>query len=367
MEIKKTALLILEDNTVFRGILFGAGVETSGEVVFNTGMTGYNETLTDPSYKGQIVTLTYPLIGNYGVPKLKVKNHLSNLFESDKIHIQALIVNNYSYDYSHWNADLTLDKWLKKEGIPAITGIDTRMLTKKLREKGTMLGRIVIADNFTGSFNKSKCFNPDKQNVVDMVSIKEPVRYSCGNKYAKDIVLIDCGVKHSIIRNLLKRGVNVIRVPWNYDFIDKGIDFDGVLVSNGPGDPNNVKETIKIVKKVLKAGKPILGICLGHQIMALAVGMKTFKLKYGHRAQNQPCLIKETESCIITSQNHGFTVNDKKLPEGWKIWFKNANDGTNEGLIHKTKPFFAVQFHPEASPGPEDAEFIFDKFLEGLK
>lgn len=364
-ELKKqsNAFLFLEDSTVFTGFSFGAKKNASGEVVFNTGMVGYNESLTDPSYEGQILVFTYPLIGNYGVPKLELKNNLTNFFESERIHVKGIVVADYSNEFSHWNARLSLSDWLKLEGVPGITAIDTRALTKKLREKGTMLGSIVTMKGK----HKRKFFDPNKENLVSLVSTKKPLLYKCGSEKAKTIVLLDCGVKHSIIRMLLKRNLNVFRVPWNYDVFDKGFDFHGIVISNGPGNPVFADKTIKIVEKSLEYGMPTFGICLGHQIIALAAGAKTYKLKFGHRSQNQPCIKSNTGQCIITSQNHGFAVDTKTLPFGWKQWFYNANDKTNEGLIHERKPFMSVQFHPEASPGPNDAEFIFDKFLKVLK
>lgn len=346
--------LILEDGSFWQGFSFGAYTSTSGEVVFNTGMVGYPETLTDPSYKGQILTLTYPLIGNYGVPDNIQINQLSKHFESEKIQIQGLVVSDYSEDYSHWNAVKSLDNWLKEFNIPAIYGIDTRALTKRLREHGTMLGQITVR-------NKTAFFDPNKQNLVQDVSIAKPILYKSGRK---KIVLIDCGVKHGIIRSLLERKVTVLRVPWDYDFSKE--EFDGVIISNGPGDPKMCKATINNVKKVIAKNIPTFGICLGNQILALAAGASTYKLKFGHRSQNQPCSEVGTNRCYITSQNHGYAVDKKTLPKDWQEWFVNANDQTNEGIKHKNKPFMSVQFHPEASPGPVDIEFLFDKFLRIL-
>lgn len=345
---EKKAKLVLEDGTIFEGSSFGAEKPISGEVVFNTGMVGYPESLTDPSYKGQILTLTYPLVGNYGVPS---KEH----FESENIQINALVISDYSDNYHHWNAMHSLQEWLKKENIPAIQGIDTRELTKKLREKGVMLGKIVFDKDI-------EIEDPNKKNLVAEVSIKQPITYESGKKR---ILLIDCGVKQNIIRCLLKRNVTVIRAPWDYDISKE--KFDGILISNGPGDPKMCKETIAQIRKAIQKETPIFGICLGNQILGLAAGADTYKLKYGHRSQNQPCIDLETKKCYITSQNHGYAVNQETLPEEWKPWFTNANDGTNEGIKHKTKPFFSVQFHPEHSCGPVDTEFLFDKFLGHIK
>ncbi len=345
---QKKAKLVLEDGTIFEGYSFGAEKSVSGEVVFNTGMVGYPESLTDPSYKGQILTLTYPLVGNYGVPS---KEH----FESEKIQTNALIISDYSENYHHWNARHSLQEWLKKENVPAIQGIDTRELTKKLREKGVMLGKIIFDEDI-------EIEDPNKKNLVEEVSIKQPVIYGSGEKR---ILLIDCGVKQNIIRCLLKRNVTVIRVPWNHNISKEALD--GILISNGPGNPKMCKETITQIKKAIQKETPIFGICLGNQILSLAAGADTYKLKYGHRSQNQPCIDQETKKCYITSQNHGYAVNQETLPEEWKPWFVNANDKTNEGIKHKTKPFFSVQFHPEHSCGPMDTEFLFDKFLGHIK
>ncbi len=353
---KQKIKLVLEDGSIFEGESFGAHISTNGETVFNTGMMGYPEAITDPSYRGQILVFTYPLVGNYGVPNQeKDADGLHKFFESDNLHIKALIVSEYSKEYSHWNAEKSLGQWLKENNIPGISGIDTRTLTQKLREKGAMMGKI-IANNKDVEFH-----DPNKDNLVAEVSIKEPVTYKRGKK---TIICVDCGVKNNSIRNILDRGYTVRRVPWNYDFIKAGEKFDGVYLSNGPGDPTIVKETIEIIKKCLDLNKPVFGICLGNQVMALAAGAKTYKLKYGHRGQNQPCIDLQDERCYITSQNHGFAVNEKTLSKDWEVWFRNSNDNTVEGIRHKKKPFFAVQFHPESCPGPNDTEDIFDKFLD---
>jgi carbamoyl-phosphate synthase small subunit len=353
-----TAKLILEDNTVLYGKSFGFQKSVSGEVVFNTGMVGYPETLTDPSYKGQILTLTYPLIGNYGVPGKDTELDLLKNFESDRIHVSGLIVADYSFEYSHWNAKQSLSEWLIEEKIPAIYDIDTRALTKVLREKGTMLGKIVFGDQDT------PFYDPNKDNLVSLVSTKERIVYGDKNSKYK-VVLVDCGVKNNIIRCLVKRDINVVRVPWDYDFNKE--DADAVFLSNGPGDPKKCESTIINIKKALLGTRPVMGICLGNQLLALASGGNTYKLKYGHRSQNQPCIEIGTKRCYITSQNHGFAIEEKSIPTDWEPWFTNANDGTNEGIKHKTKPFFSVQFHPEASAGPQDTEFLFDKLIEIIK
>ncbi len=353
MEMK----LVLGDGTVISGKAFGALKSISGEVVFNTGMVGYPETFTDPSYYGQILVLTYPLIGNYGVPPFVRKEGIVEFYESSSIKIKGLVISDYSFNYSHWNAKKSLSQWLKENDIPGIYGVDTREITKKLREKGTMLGK--IKHNYDVDF-----FDPNKHNIVSEVSIKDPIVYGKGKK---TIMLIDCGVKNSIITSLLKRDVTVIRVPWDYDIHNGKYDYDGILISNGPGDPKMCKETIKNIKAALEYNIPVFGICLGNQLLALAAGADTYKLKYGHRSQNQPCVDKTTGRCYITSQNHGFAVKTKTLPKQWEPWFVNANDKTNEGIRHKKKPFMSVQFHPEATPGPVDTAFLFDEFIKKMR
>ncbi len=341
--------LLLKDGTKVEGKSFGASVDATGEVVFGTGMVGYVESLTDPSFAGQILVCTYPLVGNYGVPDAR-------FFESNKIQVAGLVVSEYSEHYSHSGAVKSLGAWLKESGVPAITGVDTRALTKRLREQGVMLGQIV--ESGAGG----KFVDPNKENLVAKVSPTEKHEY--GNGPIR-IIAVDCGMKENIIRNLVRPETTVIRVPWNYDFSNE--KYDALLLGNGPGDPTQCTETIENIKKALKTGKPILGICLGNQLLALAVGARTKKLKYGHRSQNQPCIETKTGRCYITSQNHGYAVDAKTLPPGWEEWFTNANDGSNEGIRHKTKPWRSVQFHPEATPGPTDTTWIFEEFLKSLK
>ena len=349
---KKTkARLELEDGSVFHGYSFGARRSVAGEVVFNTGMVGYPETLTDPSYHGQILVLTYPLVGNYGVPASRVVDGLERNFESDRIQIEGLIVSEYSLEHSHWSAVRSLGDWLSENRVPGLFGIDTRMLTKRLRDEGTMLGRVLF-------FNDELPFtDPNADNLVAKVSVAEPVEYGSGSK---TVVLVDCGVKLSIIGNLIGQGLKVRRVPWNYDFT--GEPFDGVVISNGPGDPKMCRETVKIVRRVLEKGVPVFGVCMGNQILALAAGADTYKLKFGHRGQNQPCVEAGGVRCHITSQNHGYAVDGRTLPAGWEPWFTNANDGTNEGIRHAGGRFRSVQFHPEATPGPVDTGYLFAEF-----
>lgn len=348
--------LSLEDGTVYRGKSFGKLIPSAGEVVFNTAMTGYPESLTDPSYRGQILCLTYPLVGNYGAPGKDTKDELHIFHESSSIHIRGLIVSDYSFDYSHWSAAESLHQWLEANDIPGIYGVDTRALTKRLREKGSMLGKIEPEGRET-SF-----YDPNRENLVEEVSIKKPLTYGKG-KYR--IVLIDCGVKYNIIRNLLKRDTTVIRVPWNYDY--HALEYDGLFISNGPGDPKTCAETITNISKSLQKDIPIFGICLGNQLMGLASGADTYKLKYGHRSHNQPVLQKGTEKAYITSQNHGFAVDNESLGKDWEPLFINVNDNTNEGMKHREKPFFSTQFHPEASGGPTDTDFLFDVFIGNIR
>jgi carbamoyl-phosphate synthase small subunit len=352
---RRSGKLFLEDGSVLTGLSFGSDKAVSGEVVFNTGMVGYPETLTDPSYRGQILVLTYPLIGNYGVPGRERENELLKNFESEKIQIQGLIITNLSENYSHWSAKESLSDWLKKNDIPALYDIDTRMLTQNLRDKGTQLGKIIFNNE------KIKFEDPNKRNLVSEVSLNEVVEYKKGKK---KVAVIDCGAKNNVIRAFLNRDITVIRYPWDYDFTKDKIN--GVLISNGPGDPKKCEATIENVKKAISKNIPILGICLGSQILGLAAGADTYKLKYGHRGQNQPCVEVGTKRCYITSQNHGYVVDSTTLKEDWREWFINNNDETNEGIVHISKPLFGSQFHPEASPGPDDTEFIFDMFVRSL-
>ena len=318
-------------------------------------MTGYPESLTDPSYEGQILVTTFPLLGNYGVPPKDGKEGLTEYFESSKIHCRAIIAQDYSHDHNHWLAIRSLADWLKEEKIPGIYGIDTRSLTKHLRDKGSMLGKIVIGDQ---NPDEVPFYDPNKENLIAKVSTKEVEEFGDGDK---TVVLVDCGVKYNIIRCLTRRGVKVILVPWDYDFTD--IPYDGLFISNGPGNPEFATETVNNIRKAIEKGKPICGICMGNQLLSKAAGASTFKLKYGHRSHNQPVRKVGTETCFVTSQNHGFAVDTSTLSDEWEPLFINMNDGTNEGIRHKTKPFFSAQFHPEASSGPKDTEFLFDDFI----
>lgn len=353
----KTGYLILENSKVFKGVSFGSEKEVSGEVVFNTGMVGYPESFTDPSYYGQILTMTYPLIGNYGVPSQSRTNGLPDYLESERMKIRGLIVSTYIEDNNHWQSVSPLSTWLKQEGVPALSGIDTRTLTKILRKHGVMKGII--------TFNKPRrtagnFYDINRENLIPFVSCRKVETYGKG-KFR--IVMMDTGLKTNQIRIFLKHDTTVIRVPWDYDPFAQNMKLDLLFVTNGPGDPKQIKETVNIVKEAMKRKIPVAGICLGHQILALAAGFDTYKLKYGHRGQNQPVKDELTGRCYITSQNHGFAVDKKSIPSNWMPWFTNLNDSTNEGVRHKSLPFFSTQFHPEAKPGPTDTEWIFEYFI----
>lgn len=360
----KKATLILDDGNRFEGESFGFEGNVAGEVVFNTAMTGYTESLTDPSYAGQLMTLTYPLVGNYGVPSAeKDQQGIETFMESSRIYPAALIVSDYSADYSHWNARESLSDWLKREKVPAITGIDTRHLTKILREHGVMTGRLIVEG--AGAPPEETDYN--SINFVDLVSTPEIKTYGRGEG-RKKVVLVDCGAKNNIVRCLVNRGIEVTCVPWNHDF--NQMEFDGLFLSNGPGNPDQCQAAVDNIRKFISnpsETRPLMGICMGNQLLAKAAGATVYKLKYGHRSHNQPVRMEGTDRCFITSQNHGFAVDASTLGEGWLPYFTNMNDGSNEGIRHETKPWFSAQFHPEASGGPVDTEFLFDKFIENLQ
>ena len=376
----RNVTLILDDGSRFSGKSFGYEKPVAGEVVFNTAMPGYTESLTDPSYAGQLMTRTYPLVGNYGVPPFTIEpNGLATFMESEKIHAEAIIVSDYSYEYSHWNAVESLGDWLKREKVPGITGIDTRELTKVLREHGVMMGKIVFENEELRMKNEEFPSYSDI-NYVDQVSCKEIIHYfpsgtsshSAANSSffiphssLKKVALVDCGVKTNIIRCLLKRNVEVIRVPWDYDY--NGLEFDGLFISNGPGDPDPCDAAVQNIRKAMSNEKlPIFGICMGNQLLSKAGGAKIYKLKYGHRSHNQPVRMVGTERCFITSQNHGYAVDNNTLSADWEPLFINMNDGSNEGIKHKRNPWFSAQLHPEAASGPTDTEFLFDEFVKLL-
>ena len=358
MENRIGATLRLQNGMEFKGWSFGYDKPCDGEVVFSTAMVGYPESLTDPAYSGQILCVTYPLIGNYGVPDegLTVEG-ISKNFESEKIWVRGLVISDYSYHYSHWDAVKSLDQWLKEQRIPGIYGIDTRELTKVLRENGTMLG-IIVPD---GGVKEFPVPDPNTINQAAIVSCKEPVTYGAGDK---KVVVVDCGVQHNVMRCFINKGVQVIRVPWDYDFTE--LEYDGLFISSGPGNPESCKATITHISKALEEDKPIFGIGLGTQLIALASGASTYKLKYGHRSHNQPVRMVGVNRCIITSQNHGYSVDDSTLAKDWEPWFINMNDGTNEGIRHKSKPFNAVQFYPEAEIGETETSFLIDDFISKL-
>lgn len=342
--------LVLEDGTSFDGVSFGYPEATAGEVVFCTGMVGYPEALTDASYTGQILTMTYPIIGNYGVP------HRS-LWEDNKIHATGLIVSNYIATPSHAQSIMNLGEWLWREHVPALEIKDTRLLTQHIRTRGTMSGKIVFN-------NDIPFYNPDNDNLIARVSTRKVLRDGDG---PTTIVLLDCGAKRNIVRSLVERNVQVITVPWDWDLFspDNDFAFDGILISNGPGNPKMAEKTIQTIRTAMERNVPTMGICLGHQLLALAAGGDTFKMKFGHRSQNQPCVLADSKRCFITTQNHSFAVGT--LPSDFTPWFINSNDGTNDGMKHKERPFFSVQFHPEAAPGPMDTAWLFDYFLERVK
>jgi carbamoyl-phosphate synthase small subunit len=364
------AVLVLEDGSHFVGQGFGAVKKVSGEVVFSTSMVGYPEALTDPSYKSQILTLTYPLIGNYGVPPLDTELGIPIYFESDGIKATGLVIHELCEKPYHWASTKTLDEWLRSEDVPGICGIDTRKLTKKLRIEGVMLGILQVYEegeepNIEKLLKEAeKIPDPNLKDLVGEVTIKEPIWHETGGN--KAVVLIDCGVKYGILRNLLKRGLNVVRVPYNFSAKEiMEYNPSGVIISNGPGDPKKCVKTIDCVRELIEEDIPIMGICLGAQILTLALGGDTYKMRYGHRSQNQPVIDLVTNRCFITTQNHGYAVNlDSVYGTSLKVWFMNANDKTVEGVKHKSKPAFAFQWHPEASPGPYDTEFLFDEFLK---
>jgi carbamoyl-phosphate synthase small subunit len=370
----KKAVLLLEDGTSFIGKGFGATAKISGEVVFSTQMVGYPEALTDPSYKGQVLTFTYPMVGNYGVPDPNVMDcGLPLYFESNHIQPQGLIIHELCHEPFHWASNRTLDKWLADEGVPGIYGVDTRRLTKKLRTHGVMLGILQVfeegeePDMEAMLKNSQNIADPNQTDLAKQVSTKKAIKYTIADA-KRNVVLIDCGVKYSIIRNLLKRGISVVRVPYDTS-AQEILSYcpDGVFISNGPGDPKKCVQTIQAVRE-LSDKTPMMGICLGAQILALALGGDTYKMKFGHRAQNQPALDLENRRCYITTQNHGYAINmDSLKPTCLEPWFLNPNDKTTEGVRHKNKPVFAVQWHPEASPGPYDTELLFDKFAKTLE
>jgi carbamoyl-phosphate synthase small subunit len=363
------AKLMLEDGTIFDGIGFGYPSGIAGEVVFNTGMVGYTETLTDPSYRGQILCLTYPLVGNYGVPSYDIKDEygLPKFFESDRIQVKGLIIHDLSDIASHWSCTKTLDQWLYEEKVPGIYNIDTRELTKKLRVHGVMMGVIIVSENaINESLLKKMLASARYEGLNFMPEVSTNGAQEYGDKSKDCVVVLDTGVKYSIIRNIMRTGYRVVRLPWHVTY-EQTMSYNpkGVVISNGPGDPKVCTSTIKTASKLIDTSTPTLGICLGNQILALAGGANTYKLRFGHRGQNKPCVNMRNNQVYVTSQNHGYGIDPKSLAKtGFKVWFSNADDNTVEGFEHKSKPIIAVQFHPEASPGPYDCMFVFDRFRE---
>ncbi len=369
MDDSRAAVLALEDGTVLRGKGFGAPTEVSGEVVFNTSMMGYPELLTDPSYFEQIVVMTYPILGSYGVPSFSLcdKYGIPLHFESDSIKVKGYAIHSLS-NPSHWSSDKCLDEWLNDEKVPGIRDLDTRALTRRIRTSGTMLGLLRVSENMmkdeevTAALGKLN--DPNEEDLVRRVSPSEPVHYV--NNSDSTVVLVDCGVKYGILRSLLETGVNVVRVPHDSS-VEDVLEFEptSIVISNGPGDPKKCEATVETTSRLLETDIPILGICLGMQILALAAGGDTYKLKFGHRAVNHPCLDLKTGRCYITTQNHGYSVKSSSLDQTpFEVRFLNANDKTVEGIQHKKKRIVGVQWHPESSPGPYDTQFLFDQFVK---
>lgn len=347
------SIINLQDGDQYKGYHFGATVSSAGEIVFNTAMIGYTESLTDPSYEGQLLVYSFPLIGNYGIIDENIS--MEAFYESERIHVNGLIVSDLTHLPNHWNMVYKLSYWLKKNNIPGIYGLDTRALTKKLRKKGTMLGKIIF-------YQDIPFYNINRENLATKVCIKKKTLYGNG-RYR--ILLVDFGVKNNILRFLIKRNCIVIRVQWDYDF--RLINYDGLCLSNGPGNPKIYQKPIDNLRYVLSKETPILGICLGNQLLGLAAGGETYKLLYGHRSNNQPVLMEGSVHAYITSQNHGFVIEEKSLPKEWMVLFRNLNDNSCEGLMHKYKPFFSAQFHPEGSGGPIDTEYLFDWFIQRIQ
>lgn len=369
---KKEALLLLEDGSTFFGQGFGADIDAPGEVVFNTGMVGYPESMTDPSYAGQILCFTYPLVGNYGVPLYHDRDEfgLPRFFESDSIKVKGIVVQEACAVPSHWASKLTLSKWMENEGIPGIQGVDTRALVTRLREAGVMMGILanrsepLRRERLQDLLKKAERYSA--QNFVRGVSVAKPVVHGRSDRR---VVIIDCGTKYGIVRNLMRRGFEVVRVPYDSSYADV-IKYDpaGVVICNGPGDPVVLKDTARCASSLVDSGVPILGICLEEQVVGMSQGAETYKLKYGHRGQNKPCVDVTTGRGYVTSQNHGYALSEASLKgTQLKRWFVNADDKTVEGVFHASKPCMAVQFHPEATPGPYDATFVFDRFVDATE
>ncbi|CAG8492509.1 13433_t:CDS:2 [Ambispora gerdemannii] len=362
------ATLKLKTGQIFQGTSFGAPTSVSGEAVFTTSVVGYPESMTDPSYRGQILTFTQPLIGNYGVPGLfKDKFGLMEYFESDRIQVEGIIVNDYATKYSHWTAVESLGEWCARHGVPAISGVDTRAIVHILRDQGSTLARLDVGEEAHNlDTTNVKYEDPNTRNLVAEVSTKVPVSY---NPFGDiKIAVIDCGVKQNILRSLVGRGASVTVLPWDFDFTKVADQFDGLFISNGPGNPKNAIRSVNILRKTLEIyQKPIFGICMGNLLLGMAAGMDVYKLRFGNRGHNVPAINMTNGMCAITSQNHGFALKDDIMPIGWKKYFVNANDGSNEGIQHIHRPVRSVQFHPEAKGGPQDTEYLFEEFLAQVR
>ncbi|RMZ86020.1 hypothetical protein DV737_g327, partial [Chaetothyriales sp. CBS 132003] len=364
---QERATFTIRNGPIFHGTSFGARSNVSGEAVFTTSLVGYPESLTDPSYRGQILVFTQPLIGNYGVPSgVQDEYGLLKYFESPNIQVCGVVVSDVAEHYSHWTAVESLSQWCAREGVPAITGVDTRAIVTHLREQGSSLARITIGEEYDQD-QDAAFVDPEQINLVRRVSTKAPFHVSAPSPTAH-VAVIDCGVKENILRSLVSRGASITVFPFDYPIHKVAHHFDGVFISNGPGDPTHCQSTVYHLRRLMDSSQiPIFGICLGHQLLALAAGARTIKLKYGNRAHNIPALDLTTQRCHITSQNHGYAVDASTLPDEWRPYFLNLNDNSNEGLIHKTRPIFSTQFHPEAKGGPLDSAYLFDLYLENVQ
>ncbi|KAI9592935.1 small subunit of carbamoyl-phosphate synthase [Syncephalis fuscata] len=362
------AALQLKTGQVFHGESFGAARSVNGEAVFTTSLVGYPESMTDPSYSGQILVFTQPLIGNYGVPGL-VRDSFGLLkhFESENVQVSGIVVGDYAQRYSHWNAVESLASWCARNDVPAITGVDTRALVHLLRDQGSTLGQLAVGESDVKMTTEQiQWADPNADNLVAKVSVKQPVVYNAEGDVK--IALLDCGVKQNIIRSLVKRGACVTVLPWNYNFNAVAQQYDGLFISNGPGNPEKATEAIDNLKTTLHTyQRPIFGICMGNQLLGLAAGLPVKKLPFGNRGHNQPVVNTRDGRCVITSQNHGYALCDEKMPSGWHRYFVNANDGSNEGIWHESGLFSSVQFHPEAKGGPMDTEYLFGDFLATVR
>ncbi|KAJ9076189.1 Multifunctional pyrimidine synthesis protein CAD [Entomophthora muscae] len=354
------ACLRLQSGQEFVGTSFGAERGSQGEAVFSTSTVGYPESMTDPSYRGQILVFTQPLVGNYGVPGLSKDQYgLLESFESGTIQVEGIIVTDYSKKYSHWSAVESLGEWCKRHNVPAMSNVDTRAIVHILRDQGSTPAAIV-APGTPLSFS-----DPNQRNLVAEVSTRKAYTIGEGPIH---LGVVDCGIKTNILRSLVQQGVRATVLPWNSDLPSIVHNFDGLFLSNGPGNPAHCTPLIENLRRVIADyNKPIFGICMGNQLLALAAGMSVYKMPFGNRGHNQPAIHTESGRCYITSQNHGYAVDDRVLPPGWNRHFVNANDGSNEGIIHQSKPISAVQFHPEAKGGPEDTMYLFKAFVDKVK